>query len=210
MNKENTQNLIKEIDELIAYYDIIRKRSKYDDLSDLEDPIQTEVGARLGSCIDRLAPPNSPYRKNIDSHCSYQIGALKALRADYQAGFLTKIEIMIRGELFADFMEMANYLLENGYKDPAAVIIGSVLEEQLRILSSRSNLPITQNNKPIKAESLNMELTKAGITSMLDQKSITAWLDLRNNAAHGHYDKYTLDQVKLMSQGVQDFIVRIT
>ncbi|MDD4894775.1 MAG: hypothetical protein PHW54_05630 [Candidatus Omnitrophica bacterium] len=210
MDKDNLQKIIKEIDTLISYYDDVRRRSKYDDLSDLEDPIQAEVRARLGSCIDRLAPHNSLYRKNIESHSSYQIGALRALRADYQAGFLAKIETMVQAELFSDFLEMAKYLLDNGYKDPAAVIIGSVLEEQLRVLSVKNNLPVILSGRPIKAESLNAELARADVVSKLDQKSITAWLDLRNKAAHGHFDDYTLDQVKLMHQGVQDFIARMS
>ena len=49
---------------------------------------------------------------------------------------------------------------------------------------------------------------KNQIYSKLDQKSVTAWLDLRNNAAHGHYDKYEAVQVELMISGVRDFIAR--
>ena len=43
----------------------------------------------------------------------------------------------------------------------------------------------------------------------LIQKQITAWLDLRNNAAHGKYSEYTQEQVSLLLQGVMDFIIRI-
>ena len=210
MNKENIQNIIKEIDALIEYYDGLRKQAQYDDLSDLDDSITTEAQIRLASCIDRIAPLNSPYRKNIDSHCSYLVGTLKALRADYQAGFIAKIESMIQGDLFADFLEMAKYLLDNKYKNPAAVIIGAVLEEQLRIMCGTNNIPVTRNNKYVKADTMNTELAKVTVTSKLDQKSITAWLDLRNKAAHGRFNEYTVDQVKLMYQGVQDFIIRMT
>lgn len=209
MNKKNIQNIIKEIDDLLKYYDGFRKQSQWDDLSDLSGSTQTEVQTRLAACIDRMAPPDSPYQKKSNTHPQNQVGALRALREDYQKGFLVKIESMIQGDLFADFLEMAKYLLDNKYKDPAAVIIGAVLEEQLRIMCSTNNIPVTQNNKPIKAESMNTELTKATVTSKLDQKSITAWLDLRNKAAHGRFSEYTVDQVKLMYQGVQDFIVRM-
>jgi hypothetical protein len=37
---------------------------------------------------------------------------------------------------------------------------------------------------------------------------VTAWLDLRNKAAHGQYADYTKEQVALTLQGVRDFISR--
>ncbi len=40
------------------------------------------------------------------------------------------------------------------------------------------------------------------------QKNVTAWLDLRNKAAHGEYGKYEADQVGLMIDGIRDFITR--
>jgi hypothetical protein len=42
----------------------------------------------------------------------------------------------------------------------------------------------------------------------MDQKNVTAWLDLRNKAAHGHYEQYQKEQVALLISGVRDFITR--
>jgi hypothetical protein len=39
---------------------------------------------------------------------------------------------------------------------------------------------------------------------MLDQKQITAWLDLRNNAAHGKYSAYSDTQVKQFIEWLKD------
>jgi glutaredoxin len=36
----------------------------------------------------------------------------------------------------------------------------------------------------------------AKVYSLLDQKNITAWLELRNKAAHGEYEKYVAQQVE--------------
>ena len=38
--------------------------------------------------------------------------------------------------------------------------------------------------------------------------TVTAWLDLRNKAAHGNYSEYNDNQVKQMIMGVRDFIIR--
>lgn len=42
---------------------------------------------------------------------------------------------------------------------------------------------------------MNAELAGVEAYNRLDQKDVTAWLDLRNKAAHGHYDQYTAEQV---------------
>jgi hypothetical protein len=110
---------------------------------------------------------------------------------------------------------MAEHLLEEKYKDPAAVVGGSVLEEHLRQLCTAVSLPVEDipvgRNVPIakKADTLNSDLARIGKYTKLDQKSVTAWLDLRNKAAHGKYDEYTWDQVQLMLAGVRDFVARI-
>jgi hypothetical protein len=51
-------------------------------------------------------------------------------------------------------------------------------------------------------------LVKAGAYSILDQKSVTAWLDLRNKAAHGRYAEYQKEQVALLIDSVRNFMVR--
>ncbi len=136
-------------------------------------------------------------------------GMLEALRSDYESGYQQSVVELVHADIFADFLEMAAYLLEQNYKDPAAVVVGSVLEAHLRKLCEKHNITVDKpDGKPKKAEALNTELKAAEAYTLLDQKSVTAWLELRNNAAHGHYDKYENEQVVLMLQGVRDFAAR--
>jgi hypothetical protein len=116
---------------------------------------------------------------------------------------------LIHADIFADFVEMAEYLLSEGYKDPAAVIIGSTLEEHLRQVCVKHGIAIDAAGKPKKADQLNADLSGQTVYSKLDQKSITAWFDLRNKAAHGKYTEYSKEQVTLLIQGVRDFMARI-
>ena len=108
---------------------------------------------------------------------------------------------------------MADHLHYQKYKDAAAVVAGSVLEEHLRQLCAAASLPVEDSSQgrslPRKADSLNADLAKAGKYSKLDQKTVTAWLDLRNKAAHGKYSEYTIEQVALMLAGVREFISRV-
>lgn len=115
---------------------------------------------------------------------------------------------LIRSELFDDFLEMAQHLLDSGYKDPAAVLVGGVLEQQLRKLSGRAGVQTEKDGIPKKADLLNSELVAAGAYGKLDQKSVTSWLGLRNQAAHGKYDSYSVEQTRIMLLGVRDFLSR--
>jgi hypothetical protein len=116
---------------------------------------------------------------------------------------------LIHAEVFSDLIGMAHELQTSGYKDAAAVITGSVLEDHLRKLAAKGGLEVEKGDgSPKKADALNAELTAAGIYNGLEQKSVTAWLDLRNKAAHGHYDDYDQQQVAALIRDVREFLIR--
>ncbi len=175
---------------------------------------------RVVAAIERLAPPNSVYIRNLKTtlptfdpidveRIEPYVGILEALREDYAAGYLRSVTELIHADVFSDFLDMADHLLGQGYKDPAAVITGSVLEEHLRKLCDKNLIAILHpDGKPKKADTLNAELAAANVYIKLDQKNVTAWLDLRNKAAHGKYSEYLKEQVALLIQSVRDFITR--
>jgi len=86
------------------------------------------------------------------------MGVLESLRADVEMGYLRSQRELLHGELFGDFLEMAQHLLDEGYKDAAAVIAGSTLEAHLRQPCVKSGVPVEfESNSsvtPKKAERL--------------------------------------------------------
>ena len=138
---------------------------------------------------------------------------LKSLKSEIDGGWLSTLKGLVSAEIFSDFIEMADHLLKENYKDPAAVVIGSVLEEQLRLLCTSNGILVRdlKSGKPVakKVDLLNSELAGAGVYNKLDQKNVTAWLDLRNKAAHGKYTEYNQLQVEHMLQAVTEFVNRI-
>ncbi len=58
---------------------------------------------------------------------------------------------------------------------------------------------------PKTIEPLNNELYKAEVYNKLVQKQVTSWGDLRNRAAHGKFEEYGKDQVRMMLLFVQKF-----
>lgn len=224
----DSKQAIAQLDDLLAGFEIIRSHQAeaeegsysywYYDVP-RSDIIQ--FIARAHAAISRLSSPESIYTKSlpildrsVSEHglsdvSDYYAGLLKALKADYVGGFLESVVSLIQADVFNDFLEMALHLFEQGYKDPAAVITGSVLEEHLRKLCDKNVIPVLQpDSRPKKADTLNAELAGVGVYSKLDQKNVTAWLDLRNKAAHGKYTEYTKEQVALLIQSVRDFITR--
>ena len=103
---------------------------------------------------------------------------------------------------------MADELHAKKYKDAAAVIAGSVLEEHLRKLATANGVAIATGGNPKRADTINADLAKVPADNKLVQKQVTAWLGIRNAAAHGEYDKYDHGQVAGLITAVRDFMVR--
>jgi hypothetical protein len=168
--------------------------------------------------IERLAPPGSAYLADAREHAKSRasegnvlfriVGLLHALKSDYEDGLMQTVREFVHADVFADFLEMADALQKQGFKDAAAVIAGSTLEEQLRKLADKHGVSTTRGGKPVKADTINAGLTKATAYNGLVQKQVTAWLDLRNKAAHGHYDDYDHTQVAALVRDIRDFMVR--
>jgi hypothetical protein len=55
---------------------------------------------------------------------------------------------------------------------------------------------------------MNADLAKASAYNLTVQKQVTAWAGIRNDAAHANYSNYDAQQVKLMIQGVRDFVAK--
>ncbi len=61
---------------------------------------------------------------------------------------------------------------------------------------------------PMKADAMNMELKREGVYNEAQRKQVSAWMGLRNSAAHGDYGGYDKQQVRLLIDGVRDFILK--
>lgn len=141
----------------------------------------------------------------LKEHAEKLIGVLLAARSDIQGGVLLKIEQLVRAEAFADIHEQATHLFSNGYKDAAAVLFGAVLESALRKLCERQGLAIVLDEA---IDSMNTKLASGAsqLYGKLVQKQITAWADIRNNAAHGHFVKYSEKDVEDMGKWISNFL----
>lgn len=177
---------------------------------------------RLGQLLRKLYGENSQHYENynraisIDSfytinsnwygHVSQVQGVALTVKHDIENDLIGSIKGLLQAEIFANFLEIGEHLLSEGYKDAAAVTIGAVLEDGLRELCKKNNIATTKpNSTPLTIEPLNTELAKNEIYSKLTQKQITSWAHIRNKAAHGQYNEYDKSQVEMMLLFVQGF-----
>jgi hypothetical protein len=138
------------------------------------------------AAVEHIAGKDSVYARQLEAALTMRafeetrldmvMGVVIALRKDVDADALQSIAELIHGELFSDFLEMARHLIEEGYKDPSAVIAGSSLEAHIRQLCEKNGinteLTTSTGNRPKKADQMNGELGNASIYSKLDQKTL--------------------------------------
>lgn len=131
---------------------------------------------------------------------------LSILKKELERGLLYKTSELIEAEVFSDFLEYSKYLLDKGYIHSVPVIVGSVLERELRSISEREDLPTkTDKGKSLTIEPMNENLGKAGVYDMKIQKRITALAQIRNDAAHGDYDKFDKEDAEDLYKFVLNF-----
>lgn len=224
MNQNIYKKLKDEIDNLVKYGEEISIAASKSDSGLGQDYItRTSTWVtKIGQIIRDICSEDSQYFKNYSDilktkifyimhsnhyeHICVMTGIIKAIQDDYEKGLLVNFRQLLQAEIFADFLEMGEYLLKENYKDAAAVIIGSVLENTLGKLAISNGINVLKQNGDYKTlEPLNVELAKANVYDKLIQKQITSWGDLRNKAAHGHYNEYDKHQVEMMLLFVQKF-----
>lgn len=132
------------------------------------------------------------------------LGVLKAAESDINAGFYESAIKMAAAEVFTDFLDMVDHLLENGYKDPAAMLSGAVLEDGLRRICE-GKITVKEDDN---ITSLNNRLADKGIYTKIMRKSIDTWGAIRNSADHGRFEEYTLSQVEEMRTGIRGLLAQ--
>lgn len=131
------------------------------------------------------------------------VGILKALKSDIEAGFVKDVKELVVAEIFTDFLDMAEHLLENGYKDPAAFLVSATLEDGLRKIAVKHGINVKILDD---IGALNTKLADKEIYNRLVQKQIQAWKAIRDHAAHGKFDEYKKEDVEDMLRRVQRFL----
>lgn len=142
----------------------------------------------------------------LDNYKSILRGFIDTVKNDlmFEVSFTRKLKI----ETVNEYLKQAEYILNKKDMHPAvaAFLIGASLEEFLRNWLVDENMPIPA--KP-SIDIYALALLGKDFLSKQDHKDILSWAGLRNDAAHGYWDKVKdREQIKLMLYGVNSFINR--
>jgi hypothetical protein len=206
------EEILKEFDELLAQNVWIP--SEFPDRDMQEQCLYVEFRTRALNLVRRVCGEESDHYKELERIATGELTArnpyhladcravARAAQNDFKKGFLFDLRAVIEAELLGDFIDQAQHLLDTKHKDPAASLAGAVLEDTLRKLCDRHKIPYPPKTA---IGTLNAELAKKGVYNNLVQKLVTAYADIRNNADHGFFSKYSDQDVAEMIKWVRRF-----
>jgi hypothetical protein len=160
-----------------------------------DDAVSTALQRRIHNAIESGSHSDP-------SLISALSGIARGLLNDLEAGFLPDFTMRIRSDVEGDLLAQAHRLLEEDHlKDPAAMLVGAVLEDALRQLCRKHGVAEGDG-----IEKMNVPLRQAGAYGLPQGQQITAWAAIRNKADHARFADYTDSEVRVMHQGVAGFI----
>jgi len=164
---------------------------------------QTAISSIVGD--DHIYAKNFERKVKSAEVYDLEVGAavLRALHEDIANGYMRGLESLVSAEVFTDFLDMAQHLLDTGYKDPASSLTGAVLEDGLRRIGTAKAITFDKRDGLAK---LNEKCAQAGIYNALMSKQIAVWIEIRNKADHGHFKEYAAADVAAMVSGVSGFL----
>jgi hypothetical protein len=178
---------------------------------------------RFVNLLSFIAQNNSRYNGQVQDIRSLEatirggnalIGAIKAFKADYEAGMLSSLTEIIEADMVSDYMVQAEQLLGEGVPGqydyvPAAVLTGAVLEDTLRRLCQRQSPTIDvlkPDGSPKTLDPLIADLQKASVINKAKADQLRSWAKIRNYAAHGEFAEFKRTDVESLINGVKAFI----
>jgi len=166
---------------------------------------------RALSVLERTVGVSDAYYRSFVERCtrtwrtdaSAGVAIIESFRGDIAAGYLTRYGDLVAASILSDFLEMAEHLLTQGYKDPAASLIGAVLEDGLRKVAGNAGIPVTSGDG---LDSLNGKCADAGIYGPLQKSQVNSVRIVRNEADHGHFEEYAAADVGAALETVRNLL----
>ena len=129
-------------------------------------------------------------------------GLLVSAQQEWDNGLMRKIEYILAGETFDDFLDHAESYHRGNKKVESAVLASAVLEDTVKKIASKNSL----STKGQSLESLIDELSKAGVITPVKAKRIKAFAGVRNHALHAEFDAFDIKDVGEMIKGIRELI----
>jgi len=130
-------------------------------------------------------------------------GVFLAAKDDFDGGYVFNVDLRVSGEVFGDFVTLANQAMSEGHKDVAAVLACAALEDALKRYAvaqglDASDLGMEDNVNLLKAQGLVGGSMKSLLATMPK---------IRNAAMHAQWDKIGAPDVASVIGFVEQFLL---
>ena len=140
----------------------------------------------------------------IVSHVVRQMqGVLLSAQVDWEGGLLRQIEYIVAASTFDEFLDHAETYHKSGKKTEAAVLASAVLEDAVKKVAQKANVPVEGKT----LDPLIDALVKAGAITPVKGKRWKALAGVRNHAMHAEWDKFDIKDVGDLVAGTRDILV---
>jgi hypothetical protein len=146
--------------------------------------------------------PSSWSHTNNSEQGLIRLRIVEAAYSDMKSGLMDGPEMGIAANIFDNVLEQAKHLNYKNYKDPAAILGRTVIEDALKRLARKHRLDDSK-----KTSVINEDLKSSGFYHQPMWRQIQAWIDIGNSAAHGDFHEYDQEQVRKMLEGIEAFLV---
>jgi hypothetical protein len=138
-----------------------------------------------------------------ESHLKAMGGVFLAAKADFEGGYIFKLEATISGEIFGDFVSLAKHSLKEGNKDVAAVLACAALEDALKRYAALNGL--TVDDKVM--QEVVGALKSKGLVSGAQKTLLDTMPKIRDYAMHANWEKITPEDVSSVIGFVEQFLL---
>ena len=178
-----------------------------------------EWRTKCATLLDQVVPQWSIHRTTVNgfgnleaTQSTVQGGTsfLKAIHDDLRDGFFERLTAEIESAIVADYVTQIEQLLADDTSERAgyvgiAVLAGSILEGHLRTMCAQLS-PAEPIAAPQSLGALIEVFKRRGVIAEPRAKQLRAWADVRNRAAHGKFDEFSKEDVRLMVSGIKHFL----
>lgn len=207
--------LAKDRDDIILKFSELIKKSEqgcgeFEESGTVSGDTYFHVRTSALNLLARITSEDSFYVRELRDMKSLNMysmkGILGAALIDYTQGFMADNKLLVSAEVFADFLVQAEILLDNDYKDAAAVVIRAVLEDSLRRVCDANRIDADKGDGVYQ---LSEKLLKANVLTKVQFKEIEAKKEVGNAAAHGRFGDYEKDDVVRFHEFVQRLLATL-
>ena len=135
------------------------------------------------------------YNEGHKSALDQTEGLLIGTKKNLESGLLDDLRSRVLIDIKSDFLETAQNLLDEGEKDPAAVLACIVLEDSLKRLVEKQNVSEAKDKEMAVTAGA---LFKVTVIEKSTNQSIRNFKNLRNAALHAQWDQVSAESVGLL------------